>query len=68
MSESTIDLGVITHECICGSNMWKCLVSFEDFKVSAYATTMYCYVCGAKAIAPTEIDDPNYEPGGNVTV
>lgn len=68
MSESAMDLGVITHTCICGENCWKIVVSFEDYKIAAYSLTMYCYFCGSKAIAPTEIDDPNYEPGGNVTV
>ena len=53
-----LDLGVITHECICGGNLWKVLVTFADYQIATYSLDMYCFNCGAKAIAPTEVDRP----------
>lgn len=51
-----IDLGTVTHRCICGSVMWKVLVSFEDFEIASYSLDMFCAECGAKAISPTPLD------------
>lgn len=53
-----IDLGMVTHVCICGSCLWKILVTFDDFEIATYSLDMYCAECGAKAIAPTELDRP----------
>lgn len=53
-----IDLGVITHVCVCGSHQWKIVVSFDDYEIATYSLDMYCFDCGAKAIAPTAIDRP----------
>jgi len=48
--------GIITHECICGSNMWNLVVSFEDYEISAYLLEMECTFCGTIATAPTPLD------------
>lgn len=56
MDETPIDLGTITHQCVCGSVLWKVLVTFDDFEIATYSLDMYCADCGAKAIAPTPLD------------
>lgn len=56
-----LDLGVITHMCVCGSTLWKVLVSFDDYEIATYSLDMYCANCGNKAIAPTPLDRPGYE-------
>ena len=48
--------GIITHECICGSNLWKLVVSFEDYEIAAYLLDMECLICGTRATAPTPLD------------
>jgi hypothetical protein len=55
---SPVDLGMITHVCICGSVLWKVLVTFDDYEIASYSLDMYCAECGAKAIAPTLVDKP----------
>ena len=57
--EVVIDLGVTTHVCVCNGELWKVLVTFEDYEVATYSTEMYCDGCGAKALAPTLLDKPN---------
>lgn len=54
-----IDLAEITHVCVCGCNLWKVLVSFEDYEISTHSLDMYCSECGSKAITPTPLDNPN---------
>jgi hypothetical protein len=56
--ESPLDLGTVTHVCVCGCNLWRVLVTFEDYEISTYMLDMYCSACGAKALAPTEVDRP----------
>lgn len=56
-----LDLGMVTHICPCGEDTWKILVSFEEYEIASYSLDMYCISCGNKAIAPTILDDPNYE-------
>lgn len=56
-----LDLGMVTHVCPCGSDTWKILVSFEDYEIASYSLEMYCVSCGNKALAPTPLDDPDYE-------
>jgi hypothetical protein len=58
--EPNVDLGVITHVCTCGGNLWKVLVTFEDYEIATYSLDMYCSECGARAIAPTEVDRPGF--------
>lgn len=53
-----VDLGVVTHVCICGSMMWRLNVMFDDFEISMYMLDMECVSCGAHAKAPTPIDRP----------
>lgn len=55
-----VDLNQITHICICGGNLWKLLVTFEDYAIATYSLDMYCVECGSKAIAPTEVDRPGF--------
>ena len=53
--------GIIMHECLCGSDLWRVVVTFEDYKIASYMLDMECVYCGTRATAPTEIDDPDYE-------
>ena len=53
--------GIITHECICGSDMWRLIVTFEHYEISSYLLSMECFHCGTWATAPTPIDNPEYE-------
>ncbi len=63
-----IDLDIITHTCVCSSNVWVLdWVMFEDFEISAYSLTMHCANCDNIAITPTPIDKPGYGQD-NVTV
>ena len=62
-----IDLGVTTHVCVCNGELWRVLVTFEDFEVATYSLDMTCVSCGARALAPTLLDKPNdwnTHPGG----
>jgi hypothetical protein len=54
-----LDLGIVTHVCICGSDTWKILASFDEYEIATYSLEMYCASCGNKAITPTPLDDPN---------
>ena len=56
-----INLGEITHVCICGSEWWNVQVKFDDYEIAVYMTEMSCSNCGAVAIAPTPIDRPEEE-------
>jgi hypothetical protein len=58
MTDTPMDLDTITHQCVCGSVLWKVLVTFDDFEIATYSLDMYCAECGAKAIAPTPLDRP----------
>jgi hypothetical protein len=53
-----IDLDTVTHQCVCGSKVWKLLAAFEDYELAWYSITMYCASCGARALAPTPLDRP----------
>jgi hypothetical protein len=53
--------GIILHECVCGSDMWKVVVTFEDYEIAGYLLDMECFHCGTRATAPTPIDHPEYE-------
>lgn len=46
----------IMHVCPCGSTLWKIVVSFEDYEISAYMLDMECLECGTRAKAPTPLD------------
>lgn len=52
----------ILHECVCGSNMWKVIVTFDEYEIASYALDMECLECGTRALAPTPIDKPGYKP------
>lgn len=58
--ESPVDLDCITHQCICGNNVWKICATFDDYEIASYSLDMFCLECGAKAITPTPIDHPDY--------
>ena len=49
----------IMHTCICGSNLWRIVVSFEDYEIASYSTDSECIECGTRAKAPTPIDNPD---------
>jgi hypothetical protein len=49
------------HECICGSDLWKVIVHFEDYEIATYMLDMECVYCGTRAKAPTPIDHPDYK-------
>lgn len=52
-----IDLeNTVTSVCVCGSNMWWAVVSFEDGELSSYFLDIQCFECGTRAKAPTPID------------
>lgn len=50
----------ITHVCPCGSELWRVVVTFEDYEIATYFTDMECIECGTRAKAPTPIDKPGY--------
>ena len=51
----------IMHTCVCGSNMWRVIVMFEDYEISSYFLDMECFSCGTRAKAPTPIDKEGYD-------
>jgi hypothetical protein len=51
----------VLHQCLCGSNMWRIVASFEDYEIACYALDMECIECGSLAIAPTPLDDPEVD-------
>lgn len=53
----------IMHTCVCGSTLWKVIVSFDNYEISSYALDMECLECNSRAKAPTPIDHPEYTPG-----
>lgn len=58
-----VDMGdTIMHTCLCGSDMWRLIVSFDDFEIASYSTDMECVECETRAKAPTPIDKPGYKP------
>lgn len=60
---ASIDLGCVTRVCICGSETWKILATFdEDHEIATYSTEMYCAACGAKAETPLPINKPEERP------
>ena len=63
----SIDFGdLISHECpLCGSNMLKVIVWFQDNVVSGYMTDAECLGCGSRFHAPTE--DPRELYGESLT-
>lgn len=53
--------GTPTHECICGSNVWRVGAIFQDFEISSYYLDMECMECGTYATAPTPLDREKME-------
>lgn len=53
-----IDLGQITHVCICGSRLWLVKCIFHEYEIAAYMLDMECAMCHARAITPTLADKP----------
>jgi hypothetical protein len=52
---------IIMHECVCGSDMWRIVVTFSNYEISSYMLDMECIYCGTRAKAPTPIDHPDYK-------
>ena len=48
--------GMVLHECVCGCNVWKVAVAFQDYEIAWYALDMECLNCGTRAKAPTPLD------------
>ena len=57
-----IDFNMITHVCVCGSDLFRLVVGFDEFEISTYSTDMECIECGCRWKAPTPIDHPEYVP------
>ena len=51
----------ILHECVCGCSLWRIIASFENYEISQYMLDMECINCGSMAIAPTPIDNPEFD-------
>jgi len=45
------------HECICGSDLFKVICSFEDGELTFYLLEAECALCGSWLEVPT----PDYE-------
>lgn len=53
--------GTIMHTCVCGSDLWHLVVSFDNYEIATYSLDMTCLECGTIATAPTPIDHPDYK-------
>lgn len=48
---------IVTRQCVCGSETFKILATFdEDYEVASYSTDMYCVECGRYWGTPTPLD------------
>lgn len=52
---------MVLHTCVCGSNLFRVVVSFEDYEIATYCTDMECLECQTRCKAPTPLDNPDYE-------
>ena len=50
-----------THICVCGCNVFKGLMAFEDYELSWWYLEGECLNCDAKVILPCPVDKPGYE-------
>lgn len=50
----------ICHVCPCGSKLFRTVVSFDDYEMSAYSTDGECLECSTRVKLPTPIDKPDY--------
>jgi hypothetical protein len=49
--------GIVTHECpLCGSNVFRVGVVFEDFDVALWQLDGECAECGALVTVPCPAD------------
>lgn len=53
--------GTPTHECVCGSVIWKIHAQFDDYQIAQYFLDMECAKCGSLATAPTPLDREKME-------
>jgi hypothetical protein len=53
--------GTPTHECVCGSVIWKVHAQFDDYQIAQYFLDMECAKCGSLATAPTPLDREKME-------
>jgi hypothetical protein len=53
--------GTPTHECVCGSRVWRIHATFLDYEVASYFLDMECADCGTYATAPTLLDKEKME-------
>jgi len=47
---------MITHECVCGSALFRVICSFENHEIATYFLDMECIICGSRYNAPTLVD------------
>ena len=47
------------HVCSCGSQVFNVAASFEDYELVWYALDATCFSCGALAIVPCPVDNPD---------
>jgi hypothetical protein len=50
-----------THVCICGCDVFKSLVSFDDYELAWWYLEGECLNCDAKVILPCPVDKPGYQ-------
>lgn len=51
----------ITRVCICGGQLFKTVVSFDDaFEIAQYSLDGECVECGTRVKLPTPLDLPNF--------
>lgn len=51
--------GIPTHICPnCFHNMFRLVVTFDDYVIGSYETTGQCVNCDALVTVPTELDRP----------
>jgi hypothetical protein len=55
---TALDLSALgpTHECVCGSGVFKALVSFDDYDIASWSLIGYCVVCDSKVTLPCPVD------------
>jgi hypothetical protein len=57
--DSKVDLRSLgpVHVCMCGSQVFKVGVMFEDKDISLWFTDAECFACGALVKVPTPVDN-----------
>lgn len=57
-----LELGLVTHTCVCGNEAWVLdWVMFDDYEIAAHSLDMTCSWCLNRAKTPTLADKPDDE-------